>query len=68
MYFYDKDEALKRMIAFALLMGAKEEILSKSPDYIIEKYDECVHTQLPSSLLDDVNTEILNRYLKKWAN
>lgn len=54
---------LKQPLAFAILM---QNILTKSPSYILEKFESCLNLEEPEVLLDSFNLRLFNEYLEKW--
>lgn len=74
----EKNNLVLNLVAFAILMGAgaNENILSKSPDYIIEKFNKYIAEEFiledrtePNYMwgLDSFNNIMLNSYAKKWG-
>lgn len=59
----------KNILAFCVLMGGRE-VIEKSPDYIVEKYNRYVGSNIPNENypwgLDSNNTRIFEEYLDKW--
>ena len=60
---------VEQLVTFAILMGAGDRMLGKSPDYIWEKFEAC--TQVGSEpflrqLLDMRNAAIFDTWIKKW--
>ena len=57
-----------RLVKFALLMGAKSNILTKSPDYILEKFD--LSMGMPEEFLhqnlDSEKQALLKEYKDAW--
>lgn len=62
---------LKRLVAFAVLMESGRGIMTKHPDYVLEKWQLTLSgNALPEDLLtqamDFNNKEKFRRYLKEW--
>ena len=60
---------LTPLLVFSILMqNHSGEILDKSPDYILEKFNDCMQFSNDNSeyLLDNVNLSIFKQYLEKW--
>jgi len=60
-----KNDDVKRAVAFAILEG----ILSKSPEYIIEKFERAMTVDITfvAQFLDGSNRAVFNQWLKRWA-
>jgi len=57
------DQEIQNIVAFCILMQNGEGILSKSPDYIEEKYKVCIKGGKP---LDSSNQQKFDQYIKTW--
>jgi len=58
---------IRNLIAFLCLVENGEGFMSKSPEYIIEKY-EAMKTHFPmTNLLDENNKKKYEKYLKAWG-
>ena len=60
---------VEQLVAFAILMGANDGIMGKSPDYILEKFEAC--TQFSSepflrALLDRQNVAKFDTWMRRW--
>lgn len=60
----------KNVLAFCILMGDKK-VLTKSPDYILEKYERYCSTEYNDRDdylwgLDNTNKSIFQEYLDTW--
>lgn len=62
----DKMELVERLVAFCILMGAKEEILEKAPLYILEKFSSCINYSHPERLLDPFRKRLMERWKERW--
>jgi len=62
-----KKEIAKRLAMFAILMGAKQNILFHSPDYIMEKFVQCISVEYPEKGLDQINRNIFEKWKQKWG-
>ena len=62
-----KLEKIKRLVVFAILMQHGDGIMSKSPEYIEEKYDTVISVPYPEAALDIFNREKLARWMKEWG-
>ena len=62
-------KSLKTLIAFCVLMEQGEGILSKSPSYVLEKWElATLHpTDLLPTMLDQQNQAKFKRYLHYWG-
>jgi hypothetical protein len=62
------DNQLKNIVAFCILMENGEGIESKSPDYILEKFNRYCFNQNEDFLwgLDGSNKIKLDNWMKKW--
>lgn len=54
---------LKQPLVFAILM---QDILTKSPSYLLEKFESCLNLEQPEILLDPINLAKMREYLTKW--
>lgn len=59
---------LDNMVCFAILMESDPGILGKSPDYVLEKFHQCVNNDNPERLLDSKNLAKLAAYRSIWCN
>lgn len=65
---YAQNNKFKNVLAFCILMG-NEKILTKSPDYIMEKFDRYIGTGRPDQWnwgLDADNHRLLDIYVATW--
>lgn len=66
----NKDE-FKNLIAFCILMQNGEGIITKSPDYVLEKYERYLETSEKEAWkwgLHPVSQRLLNEYIGKWGS
>lgn len=65
------DSYFKNILAFTILMGG-ERILTKSPDYLLEKFGRYIGSMSPSvgeawqGGLDSDNRHFFDTYMQKW--
>ena len=58
---------LKLTVALAIMMGATRDILNKTPDFVKEKLDMMALVDDPRELLEGIEIELYDEYLKKWG-
>jgi len=58
---------IRQAVVFAILMQNNEGILSKSPDYLLEKLRTCGGYCVPEFILDSGNQAIFYEYAKKYG-
>ena len=58
-------EQLKNLVAFCILMENDKGIITKSPDYIREKYERYMGG-FAISALDSLNMQKYKDYIKMW--
>ena len=63
-----KDILIKNLVAFCILMQNGEGIVSKSPEYILEKFNKYLDSNNPTWYwgLDADNKNILSNYIARW--
>lgn len=61
-----KTQQVERLVIFSIIMENDEGIVSKSPDYILEKFDSASYALFPASLLDEKNKEKLEEWRRRW--
>ena len=62
---------VEQLVTFAILMGAGDSILNKSPDYILEKLEAC--NQVSSEpflrqLLDRQDATRFDVWMRRWMS
>jgi hypothetical protein len=57
---------VERLVCFAVLMETGNGIVTKSPDYIREKYEACMKVPYPAGLLDCWNEAKLEEWRTTW--
>lgn len=57
---------IDQLVCFAILMQNREGIISKAPDYVMEKYYACIGTPEPEGLLDPKNLKKFLEYKNRW--
>lgn len=59
---------LKRLVAFCVLMETGDGILTKSPDYVLEKWELArdINADLLEQLMDPINQAKFKKYLDTW--
>lgn len=57
---------LQQAVVFAILMENNNGIVGKSPDYILEKLDECSFSDRPEVLLDEKNFTKYEEWKRIW--
>lgn len=60
---------IEQLVAFAILMGAGDEILDRSPEYIRDKFNLCTSNILLHDLavsLDSSNRSMLQAWCSSW--
>jgi hypothetical protein len=62
------DNQLKNIVSFCILMENDQGIISKSPDYILEKFNRYGFNQTDEFKwgLDDQNKIKLSKWIEKW--
>jgi len=64
----EDEDLIKRLVVFAVLMETGEGIVSKSPEYILEKYYSALSVRFPENLLDLQNKTKFERWMDKWMS
>jgi len=59
-------QQLSSLIPFLILIGSDHGVLTKSPDYIEEKFSVCVNNNKAYRLLDTKNTILLLSWIESW--
>lgn len=59
---------LKKAVVFAILMQTDDGILSKSPEYILEKWKTAHALDDPSQVLDHMNRSLLEKWKTRWPS
>jgi len=62
----DIEEFVKRLAIFCTLMQSKEGILSKSPKYLLTKFEVIMTVPYPENALDWENKRVYERWLETW--
>ena len=57
---------VERLVVFAVLMETGKGIVTKSPGYIMEKFDAARSLPYPEKLLDSENTRKFERWKRTW--
>ena len=60
---------LEQLVAFCVLMGKGQGIISKSPSYLMEKWESCQLRESRNDLLGLMDLENANKfreYVKTW--
>ena len=60
---------IKQLVTFAIMMEERGGIVSKTPDYVREKYDAVMSCQSDCqlvSLLDSGHNKKYNKWVDKW--
>jgi hypothetical protein len=60
------DNELRKALVFSILMETDGNVLTKSPDYIEEKWKAVKTLEDCEILLDWKNQKKLKEYIKKW--
>ena len=63
-----RQDVIKRLVVFSILMENNEGILGKAPTYVEEKYIAMLGLVHPERLLDEENLKKYNEYLNKWKD
>jgi len=63
----DKEELIQKVV-FAILMENGGGILTKDPNYILEKFRSALEHKDPERLLDKKNTVKLNKWIARWIH
>jgi len=61
------NETLKRLIVFAIFMENGQGIMSKAPDYVMEKFNLATVGDSPEKHLDNANQMKLQEYFLQWG-
>jgi hypothetical protein len=59
---------LEKAVVFALLMQSNEGILSKSPEYVLEKWRTVHALDDPTQVLDRMNRSLLEKWKSQWPS
>lgn len=62
-----EDISLENLVAFAILMENNYGIVTKSPEYILEKYRACTKINNPKAMLSDENKVKFDEWVKRWG-
>lgn len=60
----------EQLVTFAILMGAGDRIIDKSPKYILDKFEACNQFSSEPFLrgtLDRANRAIFDAWMRKWT-
>jgi len=61
-----KTNLLERLVIYSILMESDEGITSKSPEYIMEKFEAALTVPYPKSLLDITNRQKFDEWQRNW--
>lgn len=64
----ERNELVKRLVAFSILMENRGGVVTKSPDYVVEKYVTAMalSVDLLHQMHDQVNKRKYFKYLEMW--
>lgn len=58
---------VKNLVAFLVLMEGHGGVLNKAPEYILEKFADCIASSEPVGLLDEENTAKYHLWFERWG-